>query len=134
MRRMTIEPVVVRGADRRWETWPEHQVAERGDSAWKTLISAGETNSTALTLGVSRLPPGGALRRHRHRPPEVYYVLDGVGVVVIDGARHTIGAGDAVFVPGDAPHSVECPGPADLQVLYALAADSFEEVTYIFGE
>jgi mannose-6-phosphate isomerase-like protein (cupin superfamily) len=131
---MTIQPVVTRDEDRRWETWPEQQVAERGDSAWKTLIGAGPTETNALTLGVSRLPPDGVLPTHRHEAAEVYYVLAGSGAVTIDGERHAIAAGDAVFVPGSAPHSVESTGTADLRMVYVLAADSFEDVIYVFGD
>jgi quercetin dioxygenase-like cupin family protein len=79
---------------------------ERGGTSWKTLISAGRTASNALTLGVARLPPGGALRAHRHAQAEVDFVRGGSGEVTVDGVRHVVGAGDAVFLPGDAVHSV----------------------------
>ena len=119
--------------DREWETWPADQVAQRGDVWWKTLISAGATESSALTLGVGRLVPGAALREHRHEQPEVYLVLEGSGVVTIDGSVRRVDAGAAVFIPGDAPHSIECTGDAELRVAYALAADAFEDVEYAFS-
>jgi quercetin dioxygenase-like cupin family protein len=131
---MTRRPEVVRDAERDWETWPSEQVAERGASAWKTLISGGTTASDQLTLGVSRLPPGGVLTTHRHDQAEAYYVLGGAGVVTIDGTPRPIGAGDAVFIPGGAPHAVESTGDADLRVVFVLAADSFDDVDYVFGD
>ncbi len=131
---MNPEPVVVEQDDREWEAWPAEQAAQRGETQWKTLISAGLTRSEALTVGVARLPPGGALHAHRHRQPEAYLVLDGAGVVTIDGTARPVRPGVAVFIPGDALHSVEATGDSELRVAYVLAADSFEDVEYVFGE
>lgn len=130
---MTPDPVVVDQQDRRWESWPAGQVAERGEAEWRTLISAGLTRSQGLTLGVARLPPGGSLHTHRHEQHEAYLVLDGTGVVTVDGARRDVRPGMAVFIPGGAPHSVETTGDRPLQVAYVLAADAFEDVEYVFG-
>jgi mannose-6-phosphate isomerase-like protein (cupin superfamily) len=128
------QPVVVDLADRAWETWPTDEVPERGPSSWKTLISAGTTPSEDLTLGVACLPPGETLPSHRHEQAEVYLVLGGAGVVTVDGARRPLRPGIAVFVPGGAVHSVESTGPDPLRVAYVLAADSFEDVTYVFED
>src|SRR5215211_4193114 len=126
-------PVVVNADDREWEMWPAHQVAQRGNVCWKTLISAGTTESSAPTLGVGRLPPGATLREHRHQQPEVYLVLEGSGVVTIDGATRPVDAGTGVFIPGNAAHSLECTGDTELRVAYAFEADAFEDVEYVFS-
>jgi mannose-6-phosphate isomerase-like protein (cupin superfamily) len=131
---MSSEPVVVHERDREWQSWPEEQLAQRGNVQWKTLISAGLTRSESLTLGVALLGPGETLREHRHRQAEVYFVLDGAGVVTIDGSAHAVRAGAGVFIPGNALHSVAATGQTDLRVAYVLAADAFEDVEYIFGE
>jgi quercetin dioxygenase-like cupin family protein len=131
---MSAEPVIVQEQDLEWEGWPADQVAERGESEWKTLISGGLTNSEALTVGLSRLPPGGSLRAHRHEQAEVYLVLAGDGVVTIDGEQHQLSAGATVFIPGDAVHAVEATGDADLRVAYVFAADSFDDVEYVFTQ
>jgi quercetin dioxygenase-like cupin family protein len=127
---MDIEPVVVRQSERRWETWPEG--SGRGPAAWKTLISAPATPTSELTLGVSRLPPGGTLPTHHHAQAEAYLVLGGRGVVTVKGVAHEVGPGDAVFIPSDAPHAVHNPAEEDLQVAYVLAADGFADVQYAF--
>jgi quercetin dioxygenase-like cupin family protein len=130
---MSPEPVVVQEDDREWESWPEEQIAQRGNAQWKTLISAGFTESQALTLGVARLPPGGTLYAHRHEQPELYLVLDGAGVVTIDGSSRVVGQGASVFIPGNAVHPVQSTGGTDLRVAYVFAADAFEDVEYVFG-
>jgi quercetin dioxygenase-like cupin family protein len=124
----------VEEAAREWEAWPAEHAAERGQAEWKTLISAGLTPTQALTMGVARLPPGGVLPTHRHEQHEAYLVLDGTGVVTVDGRARTVGPGFAVFIPGNALHSVEATGRSDLRVAYVFAADSFDDVEYVFAD
>jgi quercetin dioxygenase-like cupin family protein len=131
---MNREPVVVDDEAREWESWPADQVAERGEAEWKTLISAGLTRSEGLTMGVARLPHGGSLHSHRHEQHEAYLLLDGVAVITIDGTPRTVGPGVAVFIPGNAVHSVKATGDSELRFAYVLAADSFEAVEYVFVE
>jgi quercetin dioxygenase-like cupin family protein len=130
---MNPEPVVVDQEAREWEAWPAEQVAQRGEAEWKTLISAGLTQSASLTMGVARLPPGGSLHPHRHEQPEAYLVLEGSGVVTITGEARALREGVAVFIPANALHSVEATGGSGLRFAYVLAADSFENVEYRFG-
>jgi quercetin dioxygenase-like cupin family protein len=129
---MSREPVIVHEADREWETWPAGEVSDRGPAVWKTLISADVTRSDSLTLGVATLASGEALREHRHGQAEVYLVLAGSGIVTIDGEARPIAAGAAVFIPGDAVHSCRNSGTTELRVAYVFAADSFEDVDYVF--
>ena len=126
--------MVVDEHDREWQSWPPEQVAERGSVRWKTLISAGLTGSESLTLGVARLSPGETLPAHRHEQAEVYLVLDGAGIVTIDGSAHAVGPGAGVFIAGDVVHSVESTGQTELRVAFVFAADAFEDVQYVFGE
>jgi mannose-6-phosphate isomerase-like protein (cupin superfamily) len=131
---MSAEPVVVHEDEREWQGWREEQITERGEVQWRTLISAGLTPSVGLTLGVARVPSGGSLAAHRHEQPEVYLVLDGTGVVTIDGSSSRVGPRASVFIPGGAVHSVQATGPTDLRFAYVFAADAFEDVTYVFGQ
>jgi len=92
------------------------------------------THSRALTMGIAKVPPGEALREHRHRQAEIYLVLEGTGSITIDGETRPVSAGSAVFIPGNALHSCESTGSSDLRFSYVFAADSFEEVEYVFDE
>jgi quercetin dioxygenase-like cupin family protein len=101
---------------------------------WKTLISAGVTQSEQLTMGIASIPPGEALHEHRHRQAEIYLVLEGNAMVRVGSEARPIEAGSAVFIPGDAVHSCENTGASDLRFAYVLAADSFDDVEYIFED
>ncbi|CAA9419663.1 MAG: hypothetical protein AVDCRST_MAG22-2464 [uncultured Rubrobacteraceae bacterium] len=125
-------PIVSREADQGWETWDEEEIPQKGLVYWKTLISRGVTPSENLTLGIASLPPGGALREHRHTQEEVYLVLEGSGLVRVGAEELTVEAGSAVFIPGDVLHSCENTGASDLRVAYVFPADSFEDVEYVF--
>ncbi len=131
---MSSQPVVVHEDDRSWQSWPQEELARRGNVRWKTLISAGLTRSESLTLGVAVLAPGEALHAHRHEQPEAYLVLAGSGTVTIDGSPHSVRPGAGVFIAGNAVHSVEATGETDLRVAYVFAADRFEDVDYVFGD
>jgi mannose-6-phosphate isomerase-like protein (cupin superfamily) len=133
-RQMGSEPVVVQESAREWETWPEEEVPRKGLVYWRTLISGDVTRSEALTMGIGRMPPGEALRRHRHRPAEVYLVLEGTGSVEIGSEARPVEAGSAVFIPGDVFHSLTNTGASDLRFAYVFPADSFGEVEYVFDE
>lgn len=90
---MDREPVIVQESDREWETWADEEMEERGLVYWKTLVSAGLTRSHALTMGIAKVPPGGALHEHRHEQPEIYLVLEGTGLVRIDRQARPVGGG-----------------------------------------
>jgi quercetin dioxygenase-like cupin family protein len=123
---------VVGETERDWEGWPQDQVAQRGTVQWKTLVSGGVTDSSALTAGLARITPGGALHPHRHAQAELYFISQGTGVVTIDGERREVAPGSTVFIPGNAVHGIECTGSSELRFNYVLAADRFEDVEYIF--
>jgi mannose-6-phosphate isomerase-like protein (cupin superfamily) len=129
---MANEPIVVSESERSWQTWPPEQLAQRGAVWWKTFITADLTPSSALTLGVARVPAGEELHLHRHEQPEVYLILEGTGVVAGAHSSREVTAGDAVFLPGAALHSIRTTGPRELRLAYVIAADSFADVSYRF--
>ena len=110
--------------------------AARGTVQWRTLLSADRTPTDSLTLGIAELAPGEleALSCHRHPQAEVYYVLSGEGIVTIADRQHLLSPGCAVFIPGNAQHSVRNTSNETLRILYVFAVDSFEQVKYEFVE
>jgi quercetin dioxygenase-like cupin family protein len=104
----------------------------RGLVYFKTLVSSDLTCSSELTMGIAKIPPGGALRKRRHRQAEIYLILEGTGSVEIDSEARPARAGSTVFIPGDALHSCENIGELDLRFAYVFPADSFEEIEYVF--
>lgn len=129
---MSSLPLFIRDAELEWEGWGQDQKEARGNVIWKTLFSRGKTASDALTAGIAVVPPDGYLSPHRHSPPEIYYILDGEGVIEIEKESRRVGAGTAIFIPGNARHGISNPTTKELRFLYAFAVDSFDEVVYLF--
>jgi len=133
-RRMDRDPVVVQESTREWQTWPDEEIAKKGLAYWKTLVSGDVTQSEALTMGIAKIPPNEALHEHRHRQAEIYLILEGTGLVRIDGKPQAVEAGSAVFIPANVVHSCENTGEEDLRFAYVFPANSFSEVEYVFDE
>lgn len=126
-----MEPVVRDSAEIEAETWDD---PVRGKVSFQVVFSQDRTPTAALYTGLSELPPGGWLGLHRHIAPEVYHLIEGNGVVVLDGQEHPVTAGSAVFIPGDAEHGIRNTGDGPLRCVYAFPTDSFEDVRYRFTD
>ncbi|HYX95368.1 MAG TPA: cupin domain-containing protein [Geodermatophilus sp.] len=106
----------------------------RGNVSFRVLFSADRTPTSSLYTGLSELAPGGWLGLHRHTQAEVYHLVEGSGVVVLDGGEHSVAAGSAVFIPGNAEHGIRNTGDGPLRFVYAFATDSIDDVVYRFSD
>lgn len=118
---------MVRESDVQLERWSEDV---RGHVGFRTLFGDGEATTGSLTVGVTEMQQGDWLGLHRHSPAEVYYVLEGEGLVTLAGEERRVDAGTAVFIPGDAEHGIRNTGAGVLRFLYAFAVSSFDDVEY----
>ena len=128
---MGVQPQVRNSSQVEPELWND---PVRGDVSFRVLFSADRTPTSALYTGLTELAPGGWLGRHRHSHAEVYHLVEGSGVVVLEGEEHPVAAGSAVFIPGDAEHGIRNTGAGPLRFVYAFATDSVEDVVYRFSD
>ncbi|PWY95756.1 RmlC-like cupin [Aspergillus sclerotioniger CBS 115572] len=106
-----------------------------GELTWRTLLSQPNTPTSDLSAGIAVCPPHtGHLCAHRHTQAELYYVLKGRATVTIDGQPHQVEKGSAVFIPGDAEHSVMNDSDQEFEWLYVFPGGSFQDVIYRFSE
>ncbi|MEX5258429.1 cupin domain-containing protein [Kocuria arenosa] len=124
-----VEPLVLQEEDRPMEGWND----ARGRFSWRPLFSADSTPTDRLVTGVAELGEGGFLALHRHEQTETYYVTAGEGVVILESVEHSVRAGSTVFIPGSAEHGIRNTGTGTLRFFYALAADDFTDVEYLFS-
>jgi mannose-6-phosphate isomerase-like protein (cupin superfamily) len=124
-------PLVIQENDQPRDGWDD---PIKGRIGWRTLFGGDASPTDSLTAGVAEVGPGGWLGLHRHRPAEIYYVVEGSGIVTLDGKEHAVGAGSAVFIPGDAEHGIRNAGETPLRFAYVFAVDSFDEVEYRFSK
>lgn len=120
---------IVRESDVEWEH--SHDPAE-GILRWRTLTSGDRSPTDTLTTGVAEIDPGEQLALHRHEQAEIYYLLQGKGVMTIGGIERPVGPGMTVFIPGNAEHGIRNVGTETLKFFYAFAVASFDEVEYVY--
>ena len=97
---------------------PVDHAAYRPDRMGKSTIFS----SQRMIVGLNAFEPGQAHALHAHQGMDkLYYVLDGEGVFLLDGAELPMRAGDLLVAPEGVPHGVRNPGPARLAVLAELA-------------
>lgn len=87
-------------------------------STIRELFGSAVGGSSAQSLAEARLAPGSATERHLHAlSEEIYFVLEGEGVIEIDGEEATLKAGDAVVIPPGAAHTIATWGLQELRFL-----------------
>jgi mannose-6-phosphate isomerase-like protein (cupin superfamily) len=60
-----------------------------------------------LTTTLAVIQPGGEQRIHSHRPEQVYFILEGSGLMTVGGETQRISPGDCVFIPSGQPHGLK---------------------------
>lgn len=81
------------------------------------------------SLAEASLPAGSSTARHYHKlAEEIYFLLEGTGVMEIDGIEREVGPGDAVLIPAGAWHTIRA--SSDLRFLCCCAPPYAHEDTY----
>lgn len=69
------------------------------------------------SLAHAIVPVGASSLPHRLKTSEVYYILEGEGVMHIDEETAPVHAGQAIYIPPHARQYIENTGPAELKFL-----------------
>lgn len=83
------------------------------------------------SLAEATIPAGEATTRHHHRASEeIYYLLEGTGVVEVDGETRPVGPGDAILIPPGSWHRIRADATGPIRMLCACAPPYRHEDTY----
>jgi len=74
------------------------------------VISRTLAQNKHLNLTVFAFAKGESLSTHKSNGDAMVQVLDGTGILTIDGEAHTVGAGHTIILPANVPHAVDAPG------------------------
>ncbi len=97
-----------------WQQFPGHF----GGALSKMLVGPPNTGSALMDFRISRYAPMAYVEEHVHKVQEqVYYVLEGEGMLVLDGKEHLMRPHDYVYVPPGVRHSFTNTGLAGLVFL-----------------
>ena len=98
---------------RRW------YVAHGGGAATMLFDSSELQGILFFAYGV--LKPGRTIEAHIDPYEEIYYVLQGQGVMTVGDDRRKVNAGDAIWLPHGVPHSLTNDGNEDCTILVTAA-------------
>jgi len=79
---------------------------KKGVRDWKLIYPEQGFDNRTLCLGVVEVDPGHHTSLHRHNCEEVYFILEGKGILEIEGKKYEIEEGDAVFIKEGQAHRV----------------------------
>ena len=66
--------------------------------------------------------PGEAVEPHTHGDSEeLYYILEGKGVITVNEEKREVGPGDAILTLSGSTHSIENTGDGDLRIIVFAA-------------
>lgn len=69
------------------------------------------------SLAQATLKPGGISRQHALKTSEVYYILEGEGIMRINGESAQVYPGQTIYIPPNSRQYIENTGKADLKFL-----------------
>lgn len=97
-----------------WQEFPGHF----GGALSKALVGPENSGSARVDFRISRYAPSAYVAEHVHQVQEqVYYVLEGEGVLTLNEEKHLMRPHDYVYVPPGVRHSFTNTGLAGLVFL-----------------
>lgn len=100
-------------------------------STIRSLLDLSNAPVAHQSLAEATLEPGGSTVRHHHRASEeIYYIVEGSGLMEIDGEERAVTVGDAVLIPPGAWHRIEASSTGPLRLLCACAPPWTAEDTH----
>jgi mannose-6-phosphate isomerase-like protein (cupin superfamily) len=97
-----------------WDEPPAHY----GGAFSKMLVRPEPCGSQNLDYRISVYQPRAYVAPHRHRIQEqIYHILDGEGLMEIEGERTVVRRDDVIFIPPGVEHAIYNTGMIDLRFI-----------------
>ncbi|NQV58765.1 MAG: cupin domain-containing protein [Alphaproteobacteria bacterium] len=97
-----------------WQQFPNHF----GGALSKPLVGPGDTDITLIDYRISSYQPMAYVAAHTHKIQEqIYHVLDGEGLMEIDGKNTVVRRHDVIHIPPGIEHAIANSGLVDLVFL-----------------
>ncbi len=77
-------------------------------------------NTPTMEVGIINLKKNQKDTQQPHESDEIYYVISGIGKIVIDGSEQDVNPGKIIYIPKNIPHFFQTI-TSELIVLYILA-------------
>lgn len=108
-----------------WREFPNHF----GGALSKPLVMPETAGTRHLDYRISMYQPMAHVQKHSHNIQEqVYHVIEGEGMMEIDGKKHVVRKHDVIFLPPGIEHDIQNTGLVDLVFLVITSPVSDEPV------
>jgi mannose-6-phosphate isomerase-like protein (cupin superfamily) len=108
-------------AEVEWRQFPDHF----GGALSKPLVMPETAGSHHIDYRISMYQPMAYVKLHKHKVQEqVYHVLEGEGLMEIDGERRVVRRHDVIFLPPGVEHAISNTGLVDLVFLVVTSPTS----------
>lgn len=98
-------------------------------STIRSILDAANAPVANQSLAEATVPADGATERHYHKlSEEFYFLIEGEGVMEIDGESREVGPGDAILIPAGAWHQISA--RTELRFLCCCAPPYSHDDTY----
>jgi len=94
----------------------------RGDGIETIRLSNPPLPDQSFIMGITSFPPGAALPRHSHNTVEQVTLLEGTGIVELNGERLRLQPHDTTKVPAGEPHLFENDSDTVMRILWVYGA------------
>jgi len=109
-------------AEVEWETPPEHY-----DAHSKMLVTPDTDATKHHDFRISSYQPKGYVATHAHKVQEqIYHILDGEGLMEIDGEKNVVRQHDCIYIPPGVSHAIYNTGLKDL-VFFVITSPPTDE-------
>ena len=106
-----------------WREFPGHF----GGALSKMLVGPEKGGSARVDFRISRYAPNAYVEEHSHRVQEqIYYVIEGEGVLTVDGEEHLMRPHDYVYLPPGVHHAITNTGTGGL-VFFVVTTPASDE-------
>jgi quercetin dioxygenase-like cupin family protein len=107
-----------------WKEYPGHF----GGALSKALVGPENSGSSRIDFRISRYAPAAYVGEHVHKVQEqIYYVLEGEGILTLGDDKHLMRTHDYVYVPPGVKHSFTNTGTTGLVFIVVTTPADDEE-------
>lgn len=106
-----------------WTQYPGHF----DQALSKAIVTPATVGSRFFDHRISSYEPGAHVESHVHAVQEqIYHVLAGEGLLIVDGERRLVRANDVTYIPPGVVHEFHCTG-TDLLVFLVITSPPTDE-------
>ena len=107
-----------------WTQYPGHF----NQALSKAIVTPATVGSRFFDYRISSYEPGAHVESHVHVvQAQIYHVLSGEGLLILDGERRLVRANDVTYIPPGVVHEFHCTGADPLLFLVITSPPNDEE-------